>query len=198
VRAELLRQEIEKKGLATSFTLQTLRRFALEQIDITEDSDILTGTTILRSVVPFPELMDTKEGKITGGVFLPSGERIELSSHTAALNSASRRYRTNKGVVYMRDNHLYIKYYNSNVPKLYVDVDGLYENPEEVDRLNMQSCSKESMCVYYPDLPFYLPAYLEGRFFRILKEDITWTYRIPKDNTNNATEDLQNSPQIKQ
>jgi hypothetical protein len=198
VRSELLRQEIEKKGLWSNFTLQTLRRFELEQIDLTESDDITTGIYMLRSKLPFPELMDTKEGKINGGIFLPSGERIELSSHTAAANSLHRRYRSGKGLVYIRDNHLYIKYYDARVPRLYVDVDGLYENPEEVDRLNMQATCKDNQCVFYPDLPFYLPAYLEGRFFRMVKEDLAWSYRIPKDKTNNATEDIQNSPQTKQ
>lgn len=198
VRAELLRQEVEKKGLSSGFTLQTLSRFELEEVDILESQDVVGQETVLKSKLPFPELMETKEAKITGGFFLPTGERIDLLPYTAVLNSVQRRYRTGKGLAYLRNNHVYIKYYEESVSKLFLDIDGLFADPEEVDRLNEEKCDASESCIYYPKLPFYLPSYLEGRFFRMVKEDATWSYRVPKDKTNNGTEDIGQVAQTKE
>lgn len=196
IRSELLRQEIEKKGLHNTFNLQTLSRFEMEQTDIIE-GPVNAGEFVLKSKLPFPELMDTKEGKITSGVILPTGERILFNSYAGTENSKNRRFRpANKAVAYIRNNYLYIRYYDPTVSKLYVDVDGLFEDPEEVDRMNVECVTDD--CIYYPDLPFYLPKYLEGRFFRMAKQDISWSYQIQKDKINNGTEDLIPQQQPKQ
>lgn len=192
IRAELLRQEIEKKGIWTNFTLQTLKRFVLEEIDITESDEYETGETLMKSILPFPELMDTKDGKIIGGVFLANGERLDITNYTRSRNSKNRRYKAATPSAYIRDKHFYVSNYPPGIPRLFVDVDGLYENPEEVDRINTESCDGDT-CIFYPDLPFYLPGYLEGRFFRMVKEDIAWSMRFPKDKTNNGTEDITQS-----
>lgn len=191
IRNELLRQEIEKKGTWKNFPMQTLKRFEMKAIDIAESATFAAGEVVLKSVLKIPALVDTKDGKILDGVFLSTGERLELSSINSSSNSKDRRYKSNKPQVYFRDGYLLIRYYHTNTAKLYVDVDGLYENPEQVDELNADHCNDvNSQCIYYPDLPFHLPGYLEGRFFRMVKEDIAWTLRLPKDKVNNGNEDL--------
>lgn len=190
VRSELLRQEIEKKqGAWANFPMQTLDKFEMELIDIADADEYQAGIPILRSVNTFPELMDTKDGKVLSGVFLPNGQRLTLTTYTAWRDSEKRRYKSTIPIVYIRKNKLHVANYPIDVPTLYVDVDGLFENPEEVDALNDKSCN-ESKCIFYPELPFYLPQYLEGRFFRMVKEDVAWQYRIPKDNTNNGIDDI--------
>lgn len=190
VRSELLRQEIEKKGGAwANFPMQTLSKFELSKVDIVESVEYEAGIPLLKSIVPFPELMDTKSGKVLSGIFLPNGQQVDLTTYTAWRNNESRRYKSKIPMAYIRDRYLVVVNYPIDTPKLYVDVDGLYENPEEVDALNDKSCTAQK-CLYYPALPFYLPQYLEGRFFRIVKDDIAWGLRIPKDNTNNGADDI--------
>jgi hypothetical protein len=189
VRAELLRQEIEKKkGAWDNFPMQVLSKFELKAIDLAESEEFNSGTVILKSTLPFPELMDTKTGKVLSGIFLPNGQRLELTTYTAWRDSGNRRFKSEIPKVYIRDKHLVVVNYPIETSRLYVDVDGLFEDPEDVDALNDKSCV-ENKCVFYPDLSFYLPKYLEGRFFRIVKEDATWNLRIPKDNTNNGKDD---------
>lgn len=190
VRSELLKQEIEKKGGAwANFPMQTLSKFELKKTDIAESTEYEAGISLLKSVVPLPELMDTKSGKILSGIFLPNGQQVDLTTYTAWRNNDNRRFQSKIPMAYIRDNHLVVVNYPVDTPKLYVDVDGLYENPEDVDALNDKTCT-EQKCLYYPELPFYLPQYLEGRFFRIVKADAAWGLRIPKDNTNNGADDL--------
>jgi hypothetical protein len=196
VRSELLRQEIEKKGGAwANFPMQTLSKFEMKQTDLAEADEFDSGIRILKSVNPFPELLDTKSGKVLSGVFLPSGQFLTLSTYSLWRTTQDRRYKSKVPIIYLRDGHLYIANYPVDTTRLYVDVDGLFENPEEVDALNDKSCNN-TQCVYYPDLPFYLPQYLEGRFFRIVKQDIAWEQQIPKDNTNNGMDDLSRQNQI--
>lgn len=190
VRSELLRQEIEKKGGAwANFPMQTLNKFEMKQTDLAEAIEFDAGIKVLKSVSPFPELLDTKAGKVMSGVFLPNGQSLTISSFSLWRTTQDRRYKSNVPIIYLRDNHLFIANYPIEVLKLYVDVDGLFENPEDVDALNDKSCNN-NQCIYYPDLPFYLPQYLEGRFFRIVKQDISWEQQIPKDTTNNGLDDL--------
>lgn len=200
VRSELLRQEIEKKGGAwANFPMQTLSKFELVKTDIAESNEFNAGIPILKSAVPFPELLDTKAGKVMSGAFLPNGKPLTLTTYTAWRHSENRRYKSDTPVFYIRDNHFVVANYNIDTPKLYVDIDGLYENPEDVDALNDKSCN-ETKCIFYPELPFYLPQYLEGRFFRMVKADATWNMQIPKDNTNNGADDnskqTQNQPNV--
>lgn len=196
VRSELLRQEIEKKGNAwANFPMQTLSKFELSRIDIAESDEYTAGESLLKSVLPFPELLDTKQGKVLSGVFLPNGLRFDLTTYTAWRDSKDRRFKSDIPKFFIRQGYFYAANYNGDTSKIYVDIDGLYENPEEVDALNDKSCNN-TQCIYYPDLPFYLPQYLEGRFFRIVKDDISWSLQIPKDNTNNGMDDIvkQNQP----
>lgn len=190
VRSELLKQEIEKKGGAwANFPMQTLSKFELLRVDIADSREFEAGIALLKSSVPFPELMDTKSGKVLSGIFLPNGQRLDLTTYTAWRDNDKRRFKSNVPMAYIRENHLVVVNYPIDIPKLYVDVDGLYENPEEVDALNDKSCTGQK-CLYYPELPFYLPQYLESRYFRVVKADIAWGLRIPKDNTNNGADDL--------
>lgn len=191
VRSEMIRQEIEKKGLWQGFPLQILRSFPMERIDMSEQRDFKTGIMGFRSVVAFPELMDTKDGKIFGGIFLPNMVRVNMTSFSQWIINKGRRYKYNIVSAYLRDRHLYLVDYPIDTPHLMINADGVYEDPEEVERLNQTGCEpKEGSCVYYPDLEFYLPQYLQGRFFRIVRQELAATLGIPLDNTNNGRSDV--------
>lgn len=197
VRSELLRQEIEKKGVWPGFPMQTLRGFHMEQIDMAEVDKFSAGIVGFRSKEPFPELMDTKEGKIFGGIFLPTLRRIDINTYTGWLNKKNRRYSYQLPSAIFRDQRLYIVDYEVSTPSLEVSVDGVYENPEEVERLNKQSCEPNS-CIYYPEVDFYLPKYLSSRFFRIVRQELAITLGIPMDDTNNGKGDPQTAQIPKQ
>ena len=192
VRKEMLRQEVEKKGSWLNMPMQTLKRFTLEQVDITESLIYTTGEMLLKSTLPFPTLLDTKDGKIMGGVFLLNGERLELTSYTGSINTKNRRYQSLLPKVFFRDKHVYVRYYNTDTVKLFVNIDGMFEDPEEVTHLNfVDDCNGNSdTCIFYPDVDFELPGYLEGRFFRFLRADLAQSLGIPKDKINNGNEDV--------
>lgn len=189
VRNELLRQEIEKKGIWPGYPMQTLKAFELERIDMAELNGFESGNVGYKSCIAFPELLDSKVGKIFGGVFLPTMQRIDVISFTQWINNKKRRYSFNNVTGFFRDNNLYITDYPVETESLVVDVDGVYESPEEVERLNKKECDEENNCVYYPDLEFHLPDYLAGRFFRIVRQELALTLGIPLDNTNDGKAD---------
>src|SRR5690606_14287640 len=109
VRSTLLRQEIEKKGGAwANFPMQVLSKFKLQAIDIVECDEYVAGITVLKSKYTFPELLDTKLGKVLSGVFLPNGERLEQTTYTSRGNSINRRYKSNKPAYYFSNNHIYV------------------------------------------------------------------------------------------
>lgn len=193
VRAELIRQEIEKKGLWLGFPLQTLRSFKMLQLDMGEHKGFNVGVLGFKSAIHFPELMDTKNGKIYGGIFTPNLERINLQNFSQWLVNRDRRYVSNKPSAFLRDRNLYIVNYATDTEAFIIDVDGVYEDPEEVERLNLNNaCSPgEDPCVYYPDLEFYMPQYLYGRFFRIVRQELAVSLGIPADNTNDGKSDVQ-------
>lgn len=200
ISKELLRQEVEKKGMWPNIPMQTLHNFELKQTDFSEVEEFRSGIVTYRSVKKMPILLDTKEGKILGGVYLSTGKRIDVTSLNYILNSSKRRYSSGDVMATFRNDHIYLFNVNSNSDILYVSIDGVYEDPEEVEALNSKEC--DTGCIYYPDLQFYIPGYLSSRMFRMAKSDIAFKLGIPTDETNNAKSDtvgqMKQQPQAQQ
>lgn len=189
VRSELLRQEVEKKGIWPGFPMQTLRRFCMKNIDMAEAIGFSANVPGFKSAISLPTIVDTKEGKIMGGVFLPTMQRIDVISFTQWINNTKRRFRSDSVFAFLRDENIYIINYPIYTEELLIDIDAVYDNPEEVERINGESCGSITSCVYYPDLEFHLPTYLEGRFFRIVRQELSIKLGIPLDDRNNGKSD---------
>lgn len=198
VRAVLYRQEIEKKGTWANLSMQTLERFVLKNIDIAESDQFKAGQMVLKSDLPFPKLMDTKMGKIIGGVTLPNGKRLDMSSYVTSINSRDRRFKSTTPHFYIRRDHFYVANYLHDVDELYVDIEGIYENPEEVSRLNGLGCDNEQGCIYYPDTEFDIPGYLEDALFTATQQKLARALGVPLDHTNNGRQDFSQSAQTNQ
>lgn len=191
IRTELIRQEVEKKGIWPGFPMQTLRRFKMVPIDLGEIEEFVSGNRGYKSVLPFPDIVDTKEGKIFTGIILPTLQGVDLVTLGQWINNKNRRYNAHTISAFFRNNYLYIVDYPIEAESIDVDVDAVFEDPEEVERLNQENCSTQAakQCVYYPSLEFYMPQYLNGRFFRIVRQELAMTLGIPLDNTNDGKAD---------
>lgn len=187
-RNEIIRQEIEKKGIWNNFEYQTLRMIEFNETDISELEHFNSGYTVLKSKISIPDILDVKTiGKIVNGLFLPTGQRIDMVTYRQFINDRNRRFVSPNPVFFLRNSHAYIGNYKVRTKTLFGDIDALYEFPEEVEKLNHISNPCNS-CVYYPDMDAHIPGYLENAIFRKAKLDIAWRFNLPTDNTNDAND----------
>lgn len=193
-RSELLKQEAEKKRLWDGFSSQALTCFKVIPVDISECcttcGDLGSGFKILRSEIKLPVLIDTLFGKIITGVFDTMGNEIEKTNLKDWNGIRKRKHRLPpKAKYFIRNDYIYLVDISPlDYQELTIVVEGLFESPEEVEQLN--SCDTNSECNSMLDYDFHCPGYIERRMFLLSYEEIARKLSIPKDELNNAKEDL--------
>lgn len=193
-RSELIKQEAEKKRLWDGFSSQAITCFKVIPVDISECcttcGDLGTGFQILRSELKLPILIDTIFGKIITGVFDTIGNEIEKTTLKDWNGIRKRKYRlTPKAKFFIRNEYIYLVDIDPNeYEDLTIVIEGLFEEPELVERLN--SCTDNPECDSMLEYNFYCPGYLERRIMLLSYDEIARKLGIPKDELNNAKEDL--------
>ncbi len=191
-RSELLKQEAEKKRLWNSFTTQAINCFKLIPVDISECCDYETGCLILKSIIPLPKLIDTIFGKIITGMYDISGNDIDKTTLKDWNLVRKRKYRlASKAKWFIKNDYLYVVDINDieDIEEFPVVPEGIFEDPSAVERLNY--CDELNSCtVSALDYEFNCPGYLERRIFAITAQEVARKLGIPRDDENNAREDI--------
>lgn len=191
-RAELLKQEAEKKRLWNGFSTQAINCFKLIPVDISECCSSETGSLILRSEVQLPKLIDTIFGKIITGVYDIMGNEIDKSS-IKDWNLIRRRPKrlSNRAKYFIRNDYIYVVDLEDieSLDYLSIVVEGIFEDTEVVERLN--NCDCVSNCTMSAlDYEFNCPGYIERRLFLLTAQEIARKLGIPRDMNNNAKDDI--------
>lgn len=204
-RSELIKQESEKKRLWNSYSTQALTCFRLIPVDISECcpdgscKDLGTGYQILRSEIKLPTLIDTVHGKIITGVYDLFHNEIEKTTIKDWNITRKRRFRLpNKPKYFIRNDYLYVVDMEADeYDEFSVVVEGIFEETDKVEKLNICSNGEDMTCKSALDYEFSCPGYLERRVFLLTGEEVARKLSIPKDEYNNAKEDLNPGNEIK-
>lgn len=150
-RALFIRRDFARNGLVTRHLEQDLRCVQLEKVDLSKCCNITIDCPAWRSIKKLPRTVRfnfeeaiTYVGDITG-----TG-RIQLIRPYEVAYIAADKFTGNNMKAYMIEDYLYIL---NNKGADYVNVRGIFENPEEVSAFtdcNGQPC-------YTDDMPFPMP-----------------------------------------
>lgn len=150
-RAVFIRRDYARNGLVTRHLEQDLRCIQLERVDLSKCCNIKIDCPAWRSVKPIPRTVRfnfeeaiTYVGDITGTGRIPMIKPYEVAFVTAD------KYTGNNTKAYMIEDYLYIL---NNKGADYVNVRGIFENPEEVAKFS--DCS--GLPCYTDDMPFPMP-----------------------------------------
>lgn len=131
LRVKLIRQEIQKNRDVSSSIEQNLGVIELEQVDISEDSDFITDSYILRSVKEIPTPIDVNGNElITTITGLDGGNRIDFKSKAQAIKNSWTKYASKRLAAYYFGNRIYLV--NCPDETQFITVNGVFENPRDV------------------------------------------------------------------
>lgn len=185
IRNELIRQETDKGKLINEGQLYPM--LPLVRIDFANVPGLASGVTVLRAELPLPAVLDNKtSGKLINLVYTPTGIIIYPTELVHWLSSQRRIHSLSIPKYLIIDDLLHVVNYDETADRLFVNVDALYENPEEVDLAK----AKESDCLSILDTEFFLPGFLTHRVVRMTRDTLSERYQLPNDKLNNAQEDL--------
>lgn len=197
---ELTRQDLNKLRLWDSGSAQTIPCFELERADAASCLDCDSGLYVLKSKEPIPDLIETDHGSAIIGVYLLNGVSINPISRADWQNRKKRRYSLPGSYGYFRVNgYLYIVDYD-DVDELLVDVEGFFNDPEDIDRIvrSRSGCSNELRCTPVYEYEFRCPGHLLRRIVELTVQIVLRRLAVPDDSDNNAKPDLNvpSNPQL--
>lgn len=158
VRAQLIKQDANKGYTPDSYIIQDLGCVALTQVDPAECCDVQVGCTILRTDKPIPSVIELHHQQLltrVGSVdktqpsfdFIPY-ERVPYEQYNKFTRNRIKAYLMNNG------GYMYFIVPNDKTKLLkYVNIQGVFEDPEQVAVFSPCSGSLASAC-YTDDTPF--------------------------------------------
>ena len=187
-RAKLVREDLSRGRSVDRQLVQDLGCVAVECVDAAECCEIAdTGTTVVRTVLPIPKLLELySKNLLTFVGLVDKSVSYQITSPTQARWSKYNKYTGNTTKAYLQSNSNYL--YLINAPKgiELINIQGVFEDPEDIKNFNNcngTACfSKDSE---YPISGHMIPVITE----LIMTKELKVLATTPTDVSNNTKED---------
>jgi hypothetical protein len=182
VKNTLLKQEEGKNRLFKMNSLfKTLIKVPLIEVDSVEACGIQSDCAFKRTKDKFPKIIETAGGFLIRSVTSLDGSQsvtyVTENSLTRKL-SINDRHAKNEQLFFIRHGYIYL--YNINWD--YIKVEAVFEDPDEIDNLNL--CDpKEVICRPAYEKEFSIPSYLDKPLKDLLNESLFRYYHRLKEDT---------------
>lgn len=189
-RALWLKNEYNKPGsMIDPYTEQDLGCLTLATADAAECCDISSGCTILRTEVKIPRTIQLHSGPAITRVGLVNKLTVPFSftNYQKAIYTMNGKYTGKKGVfVFLLNGYMYLVTKDPYIQLMdYINVRGVFENPMDLTAFKCDDAPCFSFDEAYPLNNWMIP-YIKEQVFN----QFGMSLQIPKDKTNDATEDL--------
>lgn len=186
-RNEFVKQELNKFRLQDDASGQTINCLELERVDASTCYGCDSGIYILKSKHELPELIECDYGLAIINVYLPNGISVNPLSFFDWTNRNGRRNKLPGIYGYaIRNKYLHLLGYE-DVDSLFLTVVGHFTNPEDVDKLNLETEEVDSAnCIGLGDREFYCPGHISRRVIETTRGVVFRKLGIPLDNSNNS------------
>jgi len=190
-RSLLLSQMLSKKMRVASSCVEYLNCVYLEPVDASEACEVDLGVHVLRSINPIPTSVQRNGRDSILAVESLDGMRpFSETTDTRRKWNAWNKYTSSKQRWYIKNNHLYV---SCDIRLDAVKVTGIFEDPEEVWKVNYCTSSKNpvlSSCTYDWEFPFPISMSMTEQVVSIiLQKRISIILNAPTDDTNDGKED---------
>ncbi len=186
-RAQLIRQQIDRGQTLSENVIQTLPCFEVEQVDASENSNIISGCYLVKSVRRLPALIETKEEDMLLKVSTLRLGAIPFSLYpVAAMPYVSYNPFSKKTVkAFYKEGYIYLE----NTPYIEsISVSGIFEDPEELSEIN--DC--DNAPCFTRDSRYPISNQMLDTLKRlIIDTHFKFVMKPLVDNTNNASHNLE-------
>lgn len=183
IRSMLISQAIVKKENISDVWIQSISCVDLEIVDGSECCLEDTGCKVLRSVKQLPPTIEYYNDNLIIRVVTNSGVVISKSNAFKASYQKYNKYVSNKPTWFLKNGYIYIK---GTLDIEHVNIYGLFENP--MDLAGFTSC--EGQACFTEDSVYPVSLKMASDITNIvLKTKVYPFLSIPKDTSNNASDD---------
>lgn len=188
IKNMLIKQEEYKQRLYDSPTLfKTINYVQMIDVDTIEACGIDSDCIIKRSKEPLPKLVES-----IGGYLIRKITSLDATSGTVVTITTDLSYgrklkigdkhAKNEVWAFIRNGYIYLT--NATWPAILVE--GIFENPDEIDSLNDCDENAPINCTPVYDRPFPIPNYLEKALKDLLNISLSnYYFRITEDTNPN-------------
>lgn len=192
VRAELLKQELNKDRLLDGSFAQTISGFKLRESDISQTNRYNTKT-VLVSEYELPKLIEYDKGIALFQVYTMSGQSITITNKSSWQNKINRRHQPEDVIYGFVDKNRLVIAGIDDLEEMELDIVGFFFDPIEASILSYKAeCGdNENACKPAYEMDINLPGHISGRAVNMVRESVFRVLGIPLDNTNNSQSDIQ-------
>lgn len=192
VRAELLKQELNKDRLLDGSFAQTISGFKVRESDISQTNRYNTKK-VLVSEYHIPRLIEYDKGIALFQIFTMGGMPIVLTDKTTFENKTNRRHQPPHVIYGFVDKNRLVISGIDDLEEMELDIVGFFYDPVEASALSLKSnCVDDSeKCKPAYEMDINLPGHIARRAVEMVREPVFRVLGIPLDNTNNSQSDIQ-------
>jgi hypothetical protein len=187
-RAKLIREDLNKGRTIDRGLIQDLGCVPVECVDAADCCDIVdSGTTVVRTTEPIPDFLEIYDRNLL--LFVGTVDRLksfQITSEAQVRWSKHNKYTSKTTRAFMRSNDNYLYIANAPVGIELINIQGIFESPEEAARFN--HCTGEPCFTNddeYPVSTHMIPVINE----MMMSKDLRSLLISPTDETNNTKED---------
>lgn len=181
IKNTLLKQEETKNRLFNlPSVFKMLNKAELIEVDSVEACDIDSECTTKRTKDKLPVIVETSGGYLIRNISSLDGhDTVNITNELSVVRkiSINDKHAKDDKYAYIRNGYMYF----FNVEWDYVRIEAVFEDQEEIDRLN--NCDEKTECKSAYDKLFPLPNYLEKPLKDLLNESILRYYHRLKEDT---------------
>lgn len=183
VKNLLLKQEEGKNRIFKMYSLfKTLLKVELIEVSSVEACGIDSDCTLKRTKDKLPVMIETAGGFLIKNVSsVDGGESLILTTELSLSRkiSLNDKHAQNEGLFFFKNGYMYFY----NIEWDYVMIEAVFEDPDEIDNLNL--CNPEATpCKPAYERQFSLPNYLDKSLKDLLNESLFRYYHRLKDDAN--------------
>lgn len=195
VRAELLKQELNKDRLLDGSFAQTISGFKVRESDISQ-TNRYTTQNVLVSEYEIPKLIEYDKGIALFQVYTMSGDSITITDKTTWKNKIQRRHQPGDIIYGFVDKNRLVLSGIDDLEEMELDIVGFFFDPVEASALSLKSActDQEGKCKPAYELDINLPGHISRRAVEMVRSSVFRVLGIPLDNTNNSQNDIQIQP----
>jgi hypothetical protein len=194
VRSVILKQKFDKnlRVIDDVFT-QPLGALEIESVDSSLHSTITSGRYMFRTVKELPPTIERRnyEGTITRvGPADQLATSYNLVSYERALYSGNGRFNKDMIFAFLKDNKIYLISNSGAYHKAvqFIDVRGVFQNPEQVARFSDVSGSS----LTFSDEAYPISRNIRSTIEDMLRQKLGITAQAPSDKVNDGEENVSN------
>jgi hypothetical protein len=185
-RARLLKQDQEKGRTSNSLYVQNLGRVPIVQADKNECCD--SETCILRTSVKIPVPIETFKGINLTFVGTMNGRPYQKTFHNSVTWKKGAKWTKNDPQWYYQNGYIYI-IDSSSVMLSHINVQGIFEDPQEAEKYKTCDCDNGLDCQDSLDFEYPLPMHYVDTVVKLVAEsELKILYSILPDSLNDSVD----------